>query len=71
MSRERILRIVAHALRFKVRYPGWRWPRDSEPETARAAEAIVAHLELANCRIVPGEPAKQHSTPGEGAGERQ
>ncbi len=69
MSRERILRIVAHALRFKVRYPGWRWPRDTEPETARAAAAIVEHLELANCSIVPGEPGREHGTPGEGTGK--
>lgn len=35
MSRERILRIIAHAFRFKVKYPGWRWPHDSEAEAKR------------------------------------
>jgi len=65
MSRERILRIVAHALRFKVRYPGWRWPRDTERETTCAAEAIVEHLELSNCSVVAGELDEPHSTPGE------
>ena len=65
MSRERILRIIAHALRFKVKYPGWRWPRDSEPDTNRAAEAILAHIELSNCKVEAGEAAKPHSTYGE------
>jgi hypothetical protein len=64
MSRDRILRIIAHALRFKVKYPGWRWPRDSEPATQRAAEAILAHIELSNCGVEAGEPAKPHRTPG-------
>jgi hypothetical protein len=62
VSRERILRIIAHALRFEVRYPGWRWPRDSEPETARAAQAILEHLELSNCTVEAKEPPKAHST---------
>ena len=62
MSRERILGIVAYALRFKVRYPGWRWPRDSEPETARAAEAILEHIELSNAKVEAGEAPKPHST---------
>jgi hypothetical protein len=64
MSRERILRIISHALRFKVKYPGWRWPRDSEAETKRAAEAILAHIELSNCKVEAGEAAKPHSTFG-------
>lgn len=64
MSRERILRIIAHALRFKVKYPRWRWPRDSEPETMRAAEAILEHIELSNCKVEAGESAKPHSTYG-------
>lgn len=62
MSRERILGIIAYALRFKVRYPGWRWPRDTEPETARAAEAILEHIELSNVKVEAGEAAKPHST---------
>ena len=62
MSRERILGIIAYALRFKVSYPGWRWPRDTEPETARAAEAILEHIELANVKVEAGEAAKPHST---------
>ena len=62
MSRERILGIIAYALRFKVRYPGWRWPRDTEPETARAAAAILEHIELSNVKVTPGEAAKPHST---------
>lgn len=65
MSRDRILRIIAHALRFKVTYPGWRWPRDTEAETRRAAEALLEHIELSNCRIEMGESAKPHSTYGE------
>jgi hypothetical protein len=64
MSRERILRIIAHALRFKVTYPGWRWPRDTEAETKRAAEAVLAHIELSNCTVEAGEAAKPHSTHG-------
>lgn len=64
MSRERIVRIIAHALRFKVTYPRWRWPRDTEAETKRAAEAILAHIELSNCKVEAGEPAKPHSTHG-------
>ena len=64
MSRERILGIIAYALRFKVRYPGWRWPRDTEPETARAAEAILAHIELSNVKVEAGAAAKPHSTTG-------
>ena len=68
MSRERILRIIAYALRFKVRYPAWRWPRDSEAETARAAEAILEHIELSNCAVVPGAPPKPHSTHGGSGG---
>lgn len=64
MSRDRILRIIAHALRFKVKYPGWRWPRDTEAETTRAAETLLAHIELSNCRVEAGEPAKPHSTHG-------
>jgi hypothetical protein len=64
MSRERILRIIVHALRFKVKYPGWRWPRDTEPDTKRAAEAILAQLELSNCRIEVGDAPKPHSTFG-------
>ena len=65
MSRERIVRIIAHALRFKVKYPGWRWPRDTEDDTKRAAEAILAHIELSNCKVEAGEAAKPHSTYGE------
>jgi hypothetical protein len=65
MSRDRILRIIAHALRFKVKYPGWRWPRDTETETKRAAESLLEHIELSNCRVEAGEPAKPHSTLGE------
>ena len=65
MSRERILRIIAHALRFKVTYPGWRWPRDTEAETRRAAEAVLEHIELSNCRVEAGESAKLHSTFGD------
>jgi len=65
MSRERILGIIAYALRFKVKYPGWRWPRDTEAETKRAAEAILAHIELANCKVESGAAAKPHSTYGE------
>jgi len=64
MSRERILGIIAYALRFKVRYPGWRWPRDTEPETARAAEAILEHIELSNVKVEAGAAAKPHSTTG-------
>jgi hypothetical protein len=66
MSRERIVRIIAHALRFKVKYPGWRWPRDTEPDTQRAAEAILAHIELSNCTVEAGEAAQAHRTPGDG-----
>jgi hypothetical protein len=62
MSRDRILRIIAYALRFKVRYPGWRWPRDSEAETRRAAEALLEHLELSNVKLDQGNPPKPHST---------
>ena len=64
MSRDRILRIIAYALRFKVKYPGWRWPRDTEPDTKRAAEAILEQIELSNCRIEAGAPPKPHSTFG-------
>jgi hypothetical protein len=49
-----------------VKYPGWRWPRDTEPDTKRAAEAILAHIELSNCKVEAGEAAKGHRTPGEG-----
>ena len=64
MSRERILRIIAYALRFKVTYPGWRWRRDTEPDTKRAAEAVLAHLELSNCKVEAGDAPKPHSTFG-------
>lgn len=62
--RERIVRIIAYALRFKVTYPGWRWPRDTEDDTKRAAEAILAHIELSNVKVEAGEAAKPHSTFG-------
>lgn len=65
MSRDRILRIIAYGLRFKIRYPGWRWPRDTEADTRRAAEALLEHIELSNCRVEAGESAKPHSTHGE------
>ncbi len=65
MSRDRILQIIAFALRFKVKYPGWRWPRDTEAETKRAAEALLAHIELSNCKVEMGECTKPHSTYGE------
>ena len=65
MSRDRILRIIAHALRFKVTYPGWRLPRDTEAETKRAAEAVLEHIELSNCKVEAGEAAKPHSTHGD------
>lgn len=65
MSRHRILRIIARALRFKVKYPGWRWPRDTEAETKRAAEALLARIELSNGRVEMGESAKPHSTYGD------
>lgn len=62
MSRERIVRIIAHALRFKVSYPGWRWPRDTEAETKRAAEAILDHIELSNVKVEARAAPKGHST---------
>ncbi len=65
VPRERILRILAYALRFKVKYPGWRWPRDTEAETKRAAEAILEHIELSDCKVEAGAAAKSHSTHGD------
>ncbi len=63
MSRQRILNIIAFALRFKVGYPGWKWPRGSEPQSASAAAAILDHIEQSNHAVTPGPQPRWHATP--------
>ncbi len=62
MSRDRILSIIGYALRFNVRYPGWKWPRGSERDTEIAAAAILDHLEQSNHTVTPGRERPWHGT---------
>ncbi len=64
-DRDRIRSILAFALRHKVHYPSWRWPRDTEADTARAADAILKHFELSDVRLSMGAAPTPHSTPGQ------